>query len=244
MKSFLIALQFLTNIPFKIKNIKQNELPGSVTYYPLVGLIIGALLALSYFVFSKIFVFLLPSVLVIGVYLLLTGALHLDGFTDTVDGLYGGRTKKDIFRIMEDSATGAKGAAWAAFILLLKVIIIIKLSFYNVYPALLLFPVLGRYSMTILMKYSPYAKKYGMGKVYCQNITNTQFIIITAFALLLSVFFGLRGLVAFVCAAAAALIIMKYFKNKLGGVTGDIFGFTVEVTEVAALLIFAIKLKY
>jgi len=241
MKSFLIALQFLTNIPVRMKDIKQKELPGSVIYYPVVGLIIGLLLVFSFNVLNRIFPVYISSVLVMGIYIFLTGALHLDGFADTVDGLYGGRTKEDIFRIMEDSSTGAKGVVWVSFLLILKIIILIFLPYNKLYPALLLFPVLGRYSMTILMKYAPYAKETGLGKVYCKNITVTQFIIINAFTLLLSVLFGLRGLVAFVCVATSALIIMNYFIKKLGGVTGDIFGFTVEVTETLALLVFAIK---
>ncbi|MFH1074528.1 MAG: adenosylcobinamide-GDP ribazoletransferase [Candidatus Firestonebacteria bacterium] len=241
MKSFLIALQFLTSIPLKIKDIKQKELPGSATYYPLVGLVIGAALAVSFFIFDGNFPRPVSSILVVGVYLLLTGAFHLDGFTDTVDGLYGGRTKEDILRIMGDSSIGAKGAAWVVFILTLKIIILITLAGDKLYPALILFPVLGRYSMTILMKYSSYAKEYGLGKVYCKNITGAQFVVINAFTLLLSMFFGLKGLAAFAGVVIAALILKKYFDKKLGGATGDIFGFTVEVTEVIALLVFTIK---
>ncbi|OGF48699.1 MAG: cobalamin 5'-phosphate synthase [Candidatus Firestonebacteria bacterium GWA2_43_8] len=241
MKSFLIALQFLTTLPVKLKNIKEKELPASVTWYPVAGLVIGALLALSFFLLSKVFMFLIPPILVVGVYLLLTGALHLDGFADTVDGIYGGRTKKDIFRIMEDSATGAKGVAWVVFILLFKIIILITLSVGDkIYPALFLFPILGRYAITILMKYSPYAKENGLGKVYCGNITNAQFVIINAFTLLLSVFFGLPGLAAFIGVVITAVIIIKYMSKKLGGVTGDVFGFTVEIAEIVALLILAI----
>ena len=93
MKSFLIALQFLTNIPVRMKDIKQKELPGSVIYYPVVGLIIGLLLVFSFNVLNRIFPVYISSVLVMGIYIFLTGALHLDGFADTVDGLYGGRTK-------------------------------------------------------------------------------------------------------------------------------------------------------
>jgi len=241
MKSFLIALQFLTAIPLKIKNIKQKELPGSVTYYPLVGLVIGVLLAFAYYIFNKFFPAYISSLLITGVYLIITGALHLDGFADTVDGLYGGRTKEDVFRIMADSSTGAKGAVWVAFILTLKSLILITLPCDKIYPALLLFPVLGRYSMTILMKYSEYAKEFGLGKAYCRKITGAQFIIINLFTLLLSVFFGFSGLTAFGAALVAAFFIKKYFEKKLGGVTGDVFGFTVEIAEALALLMFALK---
>jgi len=241
MKSFLIALQFLTSIPFRLKNIKQKELPGSVTYYPLVGLLIGVLLVLAFFGLDKIFSSLIASLLVVGVYILLTGALHLDGFSDTVDGLYGGRTKEDVLRIMEDSAVGAKGAVWTALIIVLKIIIIGTLPANKLFSALLLFPVLGRYSMTILMKYSAYAKEYGLGKAYCKNITAAQFVIINAFTLLVSILFGFSGLAAFGGAVLTALVIKRYFDKKLGGVTGDIFGFTVEAAEIAALLMFAIK---
>ena len=99
MKKFLIALQFLTIFPVKLRDIKEKELPGSVNYYPLVGLGIGLLLAGTGLLLSKIFPAAVSAVLLIGLYLLLTGALHLDGFIDTIDGLYGGSKKEEIFRI-------------------------------------------------------------------------------------------------------------------------------------------------
>jgi adenosylcobinamide-GDP ribazoletransferase len=240
-RSFLIALQFLTSIPFKMKNIKAAELPGSVTYYPAVGAIIGAVLASSCLFFSVFFSQSISPLLTLGVYILITGALHLDGFADTVDGLYGGSTKKDILRIMADSATGAKSVVWVVFIIALKAIILITLPSNRLYPAFLLFPVLGRYSIALLMKYSFYAKEQGLGKVYCKNITGVQFLILNVFTVLLLMLFGSLGLVAFIAVVLVAFIIKKYFENKLGGVTGDVFGFSVEVTEAVALLIFTIK---
>ena len=120
MKKFLIALQFLTIIPVRLKNVEEKELSGSVNYYPVVGLLIGFLLAGSWLLLSIVFPVTVSALVVTGIYLLLTGALHLDGFADTVDGLYGGRTKEDIFRIMESSTIGAKGAAFTFLLLGLK----------------------------------------------------------------------------------------------------------------------------
>ena len=239
MKNFLIALQFLTIIPVRLKNIEEKDLSGSVKYYPAAGLLIGLLLAGSWLLISPFFPAPVSAIVVTGIYLLLTGALHLDGFADTVDGLYGGRTKEDIFRIMESSTVGAKGAAFTFLLLGLKVILISSLSTKAVYPALILFPVLGRYSITILMKYSAYAKENGLGKAYCGKISNINFLVINLISAGAALIFGTKGLVAFLAVALMAVIIKKYFKKKIGGVTGDNFGFTIETAETVVLLIFA-----
>ena len=238
MKKFLIALQFLTIIPVRLKNVEEKELSGSVNYYPVVGLLIGFLLAGSWLLLSIVFPVTVSALVVTGIYLLLTGALHLDGFADTVDGLYGGRTKEDIFRIMESSTIGAKGAAFTFLLLGLKIILISSLSTKAVYPALILFPVLSRYSITILMKYSDYAKENGLRKAYCGKISNISFLIINLASAGAALIFGVKGLVAFLTVALMAIIIKNYFNKKIGGVTGDIFGFTIETAETVVLLIF------
>ena len=238
MKKFMIALQFLTTLPVKIKNIREEELPGSVAYYPLVGLLLGLILAGLWLFFKVIFPVPVSALLLISSYLLLTGALHVDGFVDTVDGLYGGRTKKEIFRIMEGSTIGAKGAVWLVLLIALKAALLTVLLRRGVYPVLILFPVLGRYAITILMKFSAYPKKNGLGKAFCGKITNTVFVLINIFVLAVALCYKVNGLASFLAVVLLALIVMDYFKYKIGGVTGDVFGFTIEISEIAVLLLF------
>lgn len=238
MKNFLIALQFLTTFPVKIKKIKEGELPGSVTWYPLVGLVIGLFLAGLWLCLKNIFPVPVSALLLVGFYLLLTGALHLDGFVDTVDGLYGGRTKEDIFRIMEGSTIGAKGAVWLVLLIALKVVLLTVLLSRGAFLLLILFPVLGRYAITILMKYSVYPKKTGLGRAYCGKITNSGFLVINLLTFVIAWYFHLKGFAAFLAVILLVLIIKDYFGKKIGGVTGDVFGFTIETAEATVLLLF------
>ena len=239
MKKFLIALQFLTIFPVKLEDIKEKELPGSVNYYPLVGLGIGLLLAGTGLLFNNIFPAAVSAVLLIGLYLLLTGALHIDGFIDTIDGLYGGSKKEEIFRIMAESTIGAKGAAWLVILLAVKTALLTVLLIRGAYPGIILFPVLGRYVITILMKYSVYAKKNGLGRAFCGKITNTGFVLLNLFTFALVLGFGLKGFAAFLAVILIAIFVKNYFSKKIGGVTGDVFGFAVETAETAVLLLFA-----
>ena len=120
MKRLLVALQFLTIIPFKIKGkVDDNDLGRSLIYFPIVGLLIGLILAgIAYF--AAPIPPLVTSALILIAWGVITGGIHLDGFADTCDGFYGNRPKEDILRIMRDSRIGTMGAVGVALILLFK----------------------------------------------------------------------------------------------------------------------------
>ncbi|MBS3921456.1 MAG: adenosylcobinamide-GDP ribazoletransferase, partial [Deltaproteobacteria bacterium] len=110
MKDFLRAISFLTILPVgKSLSFGEKELARSMAFFPLVGLVIGLLLALGYYLLS----FLLPKAIVlwltIGFLVFLTRGLHLDGFADTIDGLASGGSREKILEVMRDSRIGAFG---------------------------------------------------------------------------------------------------------------------------------------
>ncbi|CAD7776777.1 Adenosylcobinamide-GDP ribazoletransferase [Candidatus Methanoperedenaceae archaeon GB50] len=93
MKKILIALQFLTIFPVEIKSIKEEEFGKSLLYFPIVGALIGIVLALALFVLD-----FLPNLikcsLILIISIVISGGIHLEGFSDTCDGLYGGRLQR------------------------------------------------------------------------------------------------------------------------------------------------------
>lgn len=243
MKNFLVALSFLTRIPLKMANIEEKNIAGSATYFPFVGLILGLVLSGIYYFFLLFLPPFASAVLTFAAYLFLTGCLHLDGFADTVDGLYGGKNKEDIFKIMDDSRVGAIGVSWLFILLILKVFLIISFSFSKqLMTALIIMPVLSRFGMVVEMYFAPYAKESGLGKAFCKKISFGQLVVVFCFSFLTGVVFGWKAFAAFLVVTGLSVLITLYFIKKLGGITGDVIGFTAEVLEIAVLITLTIKL--
>ena len=106
--SAVVAFQFLTIVPPLLRRpLAPDELGRSVTFFPLVGLLIGLLLFGLHRVLSPIFPDLLAAAILLGVWTLCSGALHFDGLLDAVDGLLGGRDAEDRMRILRDAQVGS-----------------------------------------------------------------------------------------------------------------------------------------
>src|SRR5512140_2863519 len=146
MISLLAAFQFLTVCPTIIRRLfTAEEMGRSVGFFPIVGLFLGGILlgvdsGLRFFLHPE-----LAAVLVVAVWLVLTRALHFDGFLDIFDALFGGFTPERRLEIMKDSRVGAFGVAAGVLLLFAKVSAIASLA--NRPTAFLLAPVLGRWAM-------------------------------------------------------------------------------------------------
>ena len=233
---FWAALQFLTIFPTPLRHKVTATTSGqSLTYFPLVGLILGAiLLGLHYGL-----ILLLPSsavnALLIIALVILTGAHHLDGFIDTCDGVIAGKSKKERLAIMSDTNVGAFGIVGAILLLLLKYA---SLSSAPILPALLLMPTLSRWIMVSIIFIYPYAKSSGMGLAFKQGATWQRLTIATTIAFIVAVaVLKLWGLVLMAALWLIAFGIAGYFRSRLGGLTGDNYGAINELAEVLVLLL-------
>jgi len=230
LQGLVTALSFLTIIPFG-KTIKQEDLPKSIIFFPLVGLMIGGLLVLVRYLVSPFFSPSLTCLLVVGTWAALTGFLHLDGFCDTVDGLSGGRNKEDILRIMEEPNIGAKGAVALVFLLLLKVFSIQGLSAFG----LLIAPMMGRWAMVVASAMTSYPKPSGLGKPFVGYTKKKGLFVST-----LPVFVVLLRLNLFwhiVLTLLFVFVAVSYLKKRIGGITGDNLGAICEIAETLTLLL-------
>ena len=147
MKRFLIALQLMTTIPVRVKDIEDKDIAGSINFFPIAGAIIGTMLAGLNVLLSALLPSLAANALLLVFWVLITGGLHLDGLADTIDGFSAGSQKEKIVRVMHDSATGAKGVVALVLILLLKFSLMCYLE--GNIKELLLFvaPVFSRYCL-------------------------------------------------------------------------------------------------
>ncbi len=240
MRRFLIALRFLTIFPLgKVEKVTAEEMASSMGYFPLVGLGLGIILVLGNYILSPLFPRSVVDVILLALLVVSTGALHLDGFADTLDGLAGGRTREEILAIMRDSRTGAVGVIGLIFLLLLKFFSLNSISLTLKVPALLLMPVIARWSLVLMSLFSRYSREgSGVGRCFPDFVGREQLWGATIFTLLASVIFlGWRGITIFILVALLTFLYTLYFNRKLRGVTGDIFGATNEINEVALLLL-------
>ncbi|MDT8901736.1 adenosylcobinamide-GDP ribazoletransferase [Anaeroselena agilis] len=246
MDKFLTALQFLTRIRLVSQDTVAPETFGAaVRYFPLVGAVIGAILAAA----CRLADHNLPiHTLAAGLILLeifLTGGLHCDGLMDSADGLMSGRSRERMLEIMKDSRVGAHGVIAFVALILVKWSLLLDLLTASPAPAaplaaLFAMPVLGRLAMVIVITSYPYARPEGIGKAFAVYAGRPALYIAAATAALLVAPLGPAGLAALATAALFAVAFGRYATRALGGLTGDTYGAVAETTEVIVLLIFVL----
>ena len=237
MKRLLIALQFLTIIPFKIKGkVDDNDLGRSLIYFPIVGLLIGLfLVGITYI--SASLPPLVTSALILISWVVITGGIHLDGFADTCDGFYGNRPKYDILRIMRDSRVGTMGAVGVTLILLFKFAVLSSIRSEDLWKVLIIAAVFARWSQTFACATSKYARDEGKAKSFIEYSQKRDLIIGGIFTLAVSVLLmSLKGVVLFFISLVPVLALIYYIKRKIGGMTGDTIGAVNEIAEVCILI--------
>ena len=241
MTGFFLAWQFLTLLPGGIKDgeIGPRDLGRSAAYYPLVGLILGMILWGAYWLLSHAFPRTLCDGLAILLLVILTGALHLDGLADTLDGLAAGKSAAERLQIMRDHRVGTFGAVGLILILGIKFLALNSLPEEILGKTLLVALALSRWSMVQLIYRAPYARpEGGLGKVFKENVRKGEMILATAFSLIAAVcLFRLWGVLLWLAVGVSALGIQVFSKRKIGGITGDILGAANEVHEVLVLLL-------
>jgi adenosylcobinamide-GDP ribazoletransferase len=233
---FWAALQFLTIFPTPLRHEVTERTSGqSLPYFPLVGLILGAiLLGLHYGLILALPSSIVNALLIIAL-VILTGTHHLDGFIDTCDGVFAGKSKKERLAIMSDTRVGAFGIVGVVLLLLLKYV---SLSSAPILPALLLMPTLSRWTMDTIIFTFPYAKSSGMGLAFKQGATWQRLTIATVIAVIAAIaLLKWWGLVLMAALWLIAFGVASCFRARLGGLTGDNYGAINEISEVLVLLL-------
>lgn len=234
-----IAGSFLTRFPVA-DNVPCDgrRLGRSMAFFPAVGLVLGLLLAGA----DRGLALLLPRTVADGLLVLLlvlaTGALHLDGLADTVDGLAGGRDRESALHIMKDSRVGAMGAIALVMALLLKYLALHAVPADIKGAALVFVPAAGRWTPVFLAALSPYVRPGGGTGAFSDHVGVREVLIATVTVTVAALaLFGIGGLFLLPLLALAAAGLFFYFRQKLGGVTGDVLGASVEIVEVLTLIL-------
>jgi cobalamin 5'-phosphate synthase/cobalamin synthase len=238
MKSLAAAVSFLTRLPVgRLVSFDAADVARSAGWFPLVGLLIGAICAAAAFLLRGHLPPALVAVIAIALDALLTGALHFDGLADTADGFGGGKDREHVLRIMRDHAIGSYGGT------ALALLVVFKAAAYSALlaggrwlPAMLLTPAIGRWSILLLTAALPYARETTS---VVREMGKSALIWGTV---ILAAATGASRLWCAGAAAAAAILVSALFglycRHKIGGITGDTLGANVELCECAALAAF------
>ncbi|HXH03374.1 MAG TPA: adenosylcobinamide-GDP ribazoletransferase [Candidatus Competibacteraceae bacterium] len=243
MRPALLALQFLTRLPAPAgAPPTAQELGRSVAAFPLVGLVIGALLALPAWLLPEADPLLLAALLVT-LWTLLTGGLHLDGLADCADAWVGGFGDRErTLAIMKDPRCGPIGVIAIVLLLLIKYAALQHVLRLSAWP-LLWAPLLGRSAMVALLLTTPYVRAQGLGSAYSAHLSRRACQAWLLALPLLALSLGPWAVGSWLAAAAALLWLRRALLRRLGGCTGDTLGAACELVEAVTLLGTALLLR-
>lgn len=238
LQSLAIAFGFLTRLPVKNGPVDDADLGRSLAWFPIVGVTLGlALVGTDQLLRGYLSVDLVAVALVV-LLAVLTGGLHLDGLADVFDALGGGRGDRErMLTIMKDSRIGAHGAAALCLLLIAKVVIISEVLRHESRWQLLAFPVLARWAVIPLVIVFPYARGEGLGKSFNGHGHPVHFAVASFLTAALVAWAGPQALVPGASALAVALGIGCWLKRRLGGLTGDVYGAVIELSEIMFLVV-------
>lgn len=249
---FFTALMFFTRIPCPswVRH-DGDSLNQARKYFPLVGIVVGAICAFVYGLTQGVFsvsIALLLS-MVAGVWT--TGAFHEDGFADSCDGFGGGWTKEQVLKIMKDSRIGTYGTVGLVSILGLKFVLLQELTQYGLWfmlYTLISGHSLSRWMAALVVERWEYVQDSDKSK--SKPIASAKFMLP---ALLYSAIWGFLPLllfqdwrVGFALPAGiwATLGLGRYFYKRIGGYTGDCLGAAQQINEVVYYMTLIIVWKF
>lgn len=253
LRPLLIATQFLTRLPLPKNILKETDyqpeqLGKSVLMYPVVGLIIGGLLALILLLLNKftpqLQTIVSASILLFS-WVLITGGLHLDGLSDSADAWVGGYGDKDkTLAIMKDPYCGPAGVSILVVTLLVKFAALTAIIS-QAWISLLIAPVLARSAVIVLFMSTPYVRKQGIGASHAEHLPKLFAWLMLMLMLVLVVlgcgyFLQMMALWLLLIVAVVFVFLRYLMVNRLGGTTGDTAGAMIEVVEVVVLLVFVL----
>jgi adenosylcobinamide-GDP ribazoletransferase len=237
----LTAFRLLTIIPLpggtKTK-FMPDDCAKSMAFFPLVGFVIGiGLFFLGTALSERVSPFTSATILVV-FWGWISGALHLEGFIDAVDGFSASFNKDKILAVMKDVHCGAKGVVAIVFLIALKIVLVHDICVEGQWTALMIIPAVGRWAMVCAASMCSYAgETEGLGAMFIKDTGMKEFFFSTAILVLAGCCL-LKWKILFLMLLPVVFLIVAiiYLKKKIRGVTGDVLGAINEITEVICLM--------
>lgn len=238
MKALLLALQFLTRLPLpNVHSDDPHDFGRSMLCYPLVGLFIGLLL-IGLLALLGAQHPLLGASLLLTAWVLITGALHLDGLADSADAWLGGHgDRARTLAIMQDPYCGPAAVVILVCVLLSKFAALHTVIVTGNSSALIVAPLLARAALPALFLTTPYVRPQGLGSDLAAQLPRTPAILVLGATLLACLCWrGTQALWPIGAAIVSFLLLRHLMCQRIGGTTGDTAGALVEIVEVVCLV--------
>ena len=235
--SLLVAVQFLTRIPVPLAFVTDKRTVGrSLLYYPFVGVMLGLVLAGLNIALTDTPA-ILRAALVLAAWVLLTGALHLDGLADSADAWIGGLgNRKRTLAIMKDPYCGPAAVVALVVVLLIKFSALHSLDSSN-WLALVLVPMLARASIPLLFLTTPYVRAGGLGSALASELSRVGVVVVLAVTAGVTALTGTMGFWLLFVLAGTFILLRALMMLRIGGTTGDTAGALIETSETALLIV-------
>ncbi len=242
MRNLRTAFGLLSILPF---GMPQNWQPGDSgragSWFPLVGIVVGGLTWMAWQLLISYFPPLVAGVLTLAVWIILTGGLHLDGLVDCCDGLPVSASPQRRLEIMNDPHLGTFGGIGLCLVLLTKAVALSLLTASSGF-CIVLATTISRWLILPAGLLRP-ARSDGMGADFASGLRRSAIFITAILPLGLAFVLGMQGLLAVLAVMPVAAAVLGIAYKRINGITGDVFGMLVEVTETAVLLIFTLGVK-
>lgn len=235
LRGFRYAWSLLTRLPAGLHPDNDEEIGSAVGWFPVVGLVIGAITGAVFLGAVEAIDPMLAAVAACGLGAVLTGAFHEDGLADTADAL-GGFSRQRRLEIMRDSRIGTFGALALILVTLGKVAALGELSGTEGLLALVAAHALGRTGALTLMLILSGARPAGLGAVYTAHLSRRSVAVVVVLFFGTAALSGVAGLAASVAVVGVATMMAVLASRRFGGLTGDVLGATEQIGELAVLV--------
>lgn len=246
LRPFLTGLMFLTRVPCPqwVGN-DPAHLARSTTYFPVIGALVGAAGALVFALASLGLSTMVAATLSTVATVWLTGAFHEDALADACDGFGGGWKKEQVLAIMKDSRVGSYGVVGLALVLMAKVAALASIGAaggtMDVVRALVAAHVLCRWSSLPLIRWCDYVREAGSkSRPFAASVTDMRLAMGSVLAAgFVAMAVPHRAAAATLAGVAITTIAGRYFRRRIGGITGDCLGAANQVVELGVYVVLA-----
>ena len=235
------AMAFLTVVPVATAEGSSGERLGRA-YFPAVGALLGLVAGVGFVVVTALTAPLLAAVAATALLAVLTGALHLDGLADAMDGLFGRGEVAQRLEVMRDSRVGSFGVVAVGLVLIGDVAALASMSPTQALIALVIAGAVSRWALLLVIATVPYIREAGLGVAAAGPHRLFDLGLGSAIAVLVCLLDWRRGVASLVVGLLIALVVGAVARRRIGGATGDVYGATAELSQLGVLVVFAAHL--
>jgi len=227
---FSLAISMLTTLPFfRVHNFFTGINGYAAMLYPLIGLILGSILYGISLLLEPYIPHTHLHILLFALWVILTGALHLDGLSDAIDALF--VSKDRALEVMKDPHVGAMGMTYTGVFLIVKASALIVVDAIYLLPLVLM---LSRFNVVLAIYFLPYIRENGMSTLAKKEFIKPQLIFSIVLVLVSSLLFT-QGLIFMIVSLLSLLFFKLWLTKRFGGFSGDLYGFMIEGSELILL---------